>query len=161
MGEPGGDVAVASGSYVRPEFRLLPEVTPESLPFWTGGEHGELRIYRCRSCRRFFHPPTPACWRCRSTDVAPDVVSGRATVAAFTVTHHQWLEGFPPPYAIAIVELEEEPDVRLTTNVVDCPLDDIRVGMPVEVTFEHWEDDVGEVWVPLFCPASSTGGQQA
>src|SRR5438105_8741283 len=115
--------AASGQAYVRPEFRMLPEVTADSAAFWTGGERGELRIHRCRSCGRLFHPPAPTCFRCRSSDVGPDVVSGRATVAGFTVTHHQWFPGFPPPYAIAVVELEEQPDVRLTTNVIECELD--------------------------------------
>src|ERR1700736_4718133 len=80
----------------RPTFRLLPQLSPESEPFWKGGERGELLVYRCRSCRRWFHPPTGACYRCRSRDVGPEPVSGRASVAAFTVNHHPWFEGFPP-----------------------------------------------------------------
>ncbi|MHB2024876.1 MAG: Zn-ribbon domain-containing OB-fold protein [Mycobacteriales bacterium] len=133
-----------------PAFRLLPEVTIESAAFWTGGAKGELLIHRCRSCGRWFHPPVGACFRCRSRDVGPEPASGRATVAAFTVNHHQWFEGFPPPYVIAIVELAEEADVRLTTNIVDCAAEDVRVGMPVEVVFEERED----VWLPLFRPVA-------
>jgi uncharacterized protein len=129
---------------------MLPELTAESEAYWTGGEQGELRIYRCQNCRGWIHPPTRACWRCRSRDVAPEAASGRATVAAYTINAHPWLPGFPPPYIIAIVELEESPDVRLTTNIVECDIEDVRVGLPVEVTFEQRED----VWIPLFKPVS-------
>jgi uncharacterized protein len=82
-------------------------------------------------------------------------VSGKATVAAFTIDRHQWFEGFPPPYVVAIVEIVEEPDVRLTTQIVDFPPEEVRVGMPVEVTFEHWEDSEGAVWLPLFRPVTA------
>ncbi len=139
----------------RPSFRVLPSPTLYSTPFWTGGEVGELRICRCRSCGRFFHPPAPVCFRCRSTDVGPEVVSGLAHVATFTVNHHPWFEGFTPPYVIAIVEIDEEPTVRLTTNVVDCHVDDVVIGLAVEVAFEPWED----VWVPVFRPAPSAGSR--
>jgi uncharacterized protein len=132
----------------RPTFRLLPQPSPESEAFWKGGEHGELLVYRCRSCRRWFHPPIGACFRCRSRDVGPEPASGRASVAAFTVNHHPWFEGFPPPYVIAMVELEDQPDVRLTTQIVGCPIEDVHVSMAVEVVFEQWED----VWLPLFRP---------
>jgi hypothetical protein len=91
---------------------------------------------------------TGACWRCRSRNVAPETASGRATVAAYTINHHPWLPGFPPPYIVAIVELQDSPDVRLTTNIVECDIEDVHVGMPVEVTFEQRED----VWLPLFKP---------
>ena len=41
------------------------------------------------------------------------------------------------PYVVAIVEIVEQPSVRLTTNLVNCPPDEIEIGMPVRVTFEH------------------------
>lgn len=135
--------------YVRPELRLVPTLTAETTPFWTGGRDGSLLIMRCHACGRFFHPPAPVCWRCRSTEVAPEPVSGRATVAAYTVNRQPWLPGMEPPYIVAIVELADEPDVRLTTNIVDIAVDGIRVGLPVEVFFEQW----GPVWLPLFRPA--------
>jgi uncharacterized protein len=143
-------------TYRRPELRLAPRPTAESQPFWTGGQNGELLISRCHSCGHFFHPPGPACWRCRSLDVGPEAVSGRATVAAYTVNHQPWIPGFDPPYVVAIVELTDEPDVRLITNIVDISVDDMRVGLEVEVFFEDWTatsgDEDSRVWVPLFRP---------
>jgi uncharacterized OB-fold protein len=135
-------------SYARPEFRPQPVATRESTAFWTGGRDGQLLIYRCNACRRFFHPPTPVCWRCRSMDVGPLPVSGRATVASYTVNRQPWLPGFPPPYVVALVELAEERDVRLMTNIVDVDPGDVTIGMAVDVFFEPWDD----VWVPLFRP---------
>ncbi|WP_179475795.1 Zn-ribbon domain-containing OB-fold protein [Mycolicibacterium vinylchloridicum] len=143
-------------SYQRPDLRLAPSPTPESTAFWTGGRDGDLLISRCRACGHFFHPPGPACWRCRSTDVAPEKVSGRANVAAFSVDRQPWIPGFEPPYIVAIVELAEEPDVRLITNVVDVEPEDMRIGLEVEVFFEDWTGFSGEedtrVWIPLFRP---------
>src|ERR1700710_212995 len=106
--------------YQRPHLRLAPSPTAESRAFWTGGERGELLISRCHACGHFFHPPGPACWRCRSTDVAPEAISGRAVVAAYTVNRQNWIPGFEPPYIVAMVELNDERDVRLISNVVDA-----------------------------------------
>jgi uncharacterized OB-fold protein len=146
--------------YQRPQLRLAPSPTAESRAFWTGGQHGELLISNCRGCGHFFHPPGPACWRCRSMDVAPQPVSGLATVAAYTVNRQNWIPGFEPPYVVATVELDDEPDVRLITNVVQVPVDEVRVGMRVEVFFEDWTalsgDEDSRVWIPLFRPVSST-----
>jgi uncharacterized protein len=146
-------------AYRRPDFRLTPSPSAESHAFWTGGARGQLMISRCRACRHYFHPPGPACWRCRSIDVGTEPVSGRATVAAYTVNRQPWIPGLDPPYIVAMVELEDEPDVRLITNVVDVTPDDIYVGQPVEVFFEDWIDVTGEennrVWLPLFRPRSS------
>lgn len=142
---------VLRGDHQRPEVRILPDPTWESREFWVGGEDGALLIHRCRSCGRYFHPPAPACFRCRSMDVGPEPVSGHARVAAFSINVHQWLPGFTPPYVVAIVELDEEPDVRLTTNIVDCDVDSVHIGMAVTVMFERWDD----VWIPVFGPVSS------
>jgi uncharacterized OB-fold protein len=128
--------------------RILPRVTPENEFFWTSGSDGRLRFLRCEECGFIVHPPTPRCARCLSKRLSPSAVSGRATIVSYTVNHQPWIPGFDPPYVVAIVEIEEQEGVRLFTNVVDCAVDDVEIGMPVEVRFEHHED----VWIPLFSP---------
>lgn len=132
-----------------PPFRVLPKVTPQNEHFWTGGADGALRFLRCAKCRTWVHPPQPVCPTCLGKDLAPEAVSGRATVATFTVNHHAWIPGQGDPYVIAIVEIDEDPRVRLTTNIVGCDPGRVRIGMPVRVVFEARED----VWIPLFEPA--------
>jgi uncharacterized OB-fold protein len=154
------EIGSAEGAYRRPQLRLAPSPTAESHAFWTGGREGELLITRCHGCGHLFHPPGPACWRCRSTDVAPEPVSGRATVAAYTVNRQSWIPGFDPPYIVAMVELAEESDTRLISNVVDADPDAISVGMDVEVFFEDWtalsSEEDSRVWLPLFRPVKPT-----
>jgi acetyl-CoA acetyltransferase/uncharacterized OB-fold protein len=131
--------------------RPLPQPTISSQPFWTSGADGRLRIAQCAACRRHHHPPQPICPQCRSLDVGMAPVSGRATVAGFTLNHQQWLPAFPPPYVVAVVTLDEDPSVRLTTNIVGCDPADVAIGMRVRVTFESHE----ELWIPLFEPDPS------
>jgi uncharacterized OB-fold protein len=156
VGRMSSDAGTANTAYRRPQLRLAPAPTAESKAFWTGGRRGELLISRCQKCEHFFHPPGPACWRCRSTDVAPEAVSGRATVAAYTINRQPWIPGLEPPYIVAMVELAEEPDVRLISNVVGLPIEDVRIGLEVEVFFEDWTamsgDEETRVWLPLFRP---------
>ena len=130
-------------------FRVLPRITDQNRHFWQGGEHGELRFLRCQSCRTWIHPPSPLCPECLGKDVKPEAVSGRATVLTFTLNHQPWVPSPDHPYAIAIVELEEQKGLRLMTNIVNCPAEKVRIGMPVRVVFEHHDD----VWFPLFEPA--------
>ena len=132
----------------RPAFRILPLVTERNSHFWTGGAHGELRLLRCTACRHWIHPPAPICPACLAREVVPEAASGRAHVATFTVNHQPWIPGFDPPYLVAIVELVEQPGLRLTTNLVNCALEAARIGMPVRVLFEQRDD----VWIPLFEP---------
>jgi len=79
-------------------------------------------------------------------------VSGRGTVIGWTVNAHRWLPDFDPPYVIANVALEEDPDVRLTTNIVGCRPEDVHVGQEVRVRFEPQED----VWIPVFEATGTT-----
>ena len=129
-------------------FQPLPMVTDDNAPFWEGGEVGELRINRCRECRTWFRPPAPVCPECLSMNVGPEVASGRAKVAAYTINVQAWSPELEVPYVLAYVELDDQPDVRLTTRLIDCAPADVRVGMPVEVTFQAAED----IWLPLFRP---------
>jgi uncharacterized OB-fold protein len=129
--------------------RELPLLLPWNRFFWEAGADGRLRISRCAGCRRFVHPPLPRCPSCHGA-TAPEPVSGRARVAAVTVNEHAWSE-LPTPYVVAIVELEEDAAVRLTTNLVDCDPGQARIGLAVEVAFAR----TGDVWLPLFRPADA------
>jgi uncharacterized protein len=128
--------------------RPLPALDRDTAPYWTGGERGELLIQRCRACAFYIHPPTGFCPMCESRDTAYEAVSGRATVETFTVNHKQWMPGLPVPYVLALVALEEQPAIRLPTNIVDCDPAAVTIGMKVRVRFEQADD----LWVPLFAP---------
>ncbi len=134
-------------------FRILPQVTETNRHFWTSGRDGRLRFLACNQCGFLIHPPAPICPRDLSKDIAPQAVSGRATVATFTVNHQAWMPGPDLPYVVAIVEIEEQPSVRLTTNIVNCAPEDVTIGMKVQVVFEHRRDGDDDVWIPEFEPA--------
>ena len=132
-------------------MRLLPAVTPENEHFWRGGAQGELRFLRCQDCRTYVHPPAPICPSCLGSGLVPEAVSGRARVVTFTVNHREWIPGFEPPYVIAIVEIEEQEGLRLTTNIVGCKVDDVVIDMAVSVRFEAIDDGI---FLPLFEPVA-------
>jgi uncharacterized OB-fold protein len=133
-------------------FRILPAVTPENEHFWLGGAEGELRFLHCGACDRFIHPPQPRCPGCLGTELSVRAASGQAHLHTYTVNHQPWIPGFDPPYVVAIVTLAEQPDLRLTTNVVGCADVDLRIGMPLRVVFEEHDDGV---FLPLFEPDGS------
>ena len=131
-------------------FRVLPALDDTNRFFWTSGEDGQLRFLRCQGCGYYLHPPLPRCPQCGSRDLAPEAVSGRGEVYSVTVNHQSW-DGGTEPYAIVLVTFPEQEGLRLTTNVVGCPPEDVRSGMPVQVSFEQRDD----VWFPLFEPVAS------
>jgi uncharacterized protein len=132
-----------------PIFRVLPTLDEVNTFFWTSGEDGTLRFLRCSACSYIIHPPAPICPQCYGRESAPAEVSGRATVHSFTVNHQPW-DATGDVYVIALVEIDEQADVRLTTNIIDINPDDVRIGMRVEVVFE----DYAPVFVPLFRPVA-------
>ncbi len=103
-------------------------------------------IHRCNTCRRFFHPPAPICPSCGSLDVGPEATSGRGTIATYTINQQAWTPELTAPYVVAIVELDDQPGLRLLSNVVGLPPEQVRIGMQVQVAFEQHED----IWLPLF-----------
>jgi uncharacterized OB-fold protein len=127
--------------------RILPSLDGPDAPFWTSGRDGALLVARCEACDRWVHPATERCEVCECPLTwAP--VSGRGTVLTFTVNHQPFNPEVPVPYVIAIVTLDEQDDLRVPTNIVDCEPDAVVIGMPVTVRFEQH----GEVWFPLFAP---------
>ncbi len=130
-------------------MRIPPLLTELNTDFWTGGLAGELRIQRCTHCATYHHPPTSVCRNCLRGGLTAQVVSGTATVMAFTINHHQWSPtATTEPYVIAIVELPEQDGLRITTNIVNCDVRDVHIDMPVRVVFEPLAD----VALPLFEP---------
>ncbi len=126
--------------------RLLPELNEMNRPFWTGGKDGKLQFLCCDDCGHFIHPPSPVCSVCTGLSVSPKQVSGKGTVYSYTVNMHTWDPRIEVPYVIAVVDLDDQPGLRLTTNIPDTPIEDIKIGARVRVEFEQCED----VWIPLF-----------
>jgi uncharacterized OB-fold protein len=130
----------------------LPLLEPETAFFWTSGSDGVLRIQRCGDCGRYQHPPFPRCAACGSEAVAPQEVSGNGRIATYTINQEPWYPGLEVPFVFAAIELTEQAELYVFSNVL-APVDSVRIGMPVSVTFEQRED----VWLPLFVPESANG----
>ena len=132
-------------------LRPLPQLDELNGFFWKSGADGQLRFLRCEACDYFVHPPSPICPKCLAASLEPKAVSGLATVRSVTVNHQPWGAAAPPvPYAIAIVEMDEQAGLNLTTNLVGVAPNDVCIGARVRVVFEPR----GEIYVPLFEPVT-------
>ena len=127
----------------------LPSPTELSKPHWDGCKNGELVVQRCTACGTFVFIPQPTCTGCLSDALEWVQSSGKGVVYSCTTVHRPQRLEFEVPYTVAIVELEE--GWHMLTNIVECPHEEIEIGMPVEVTFRKMTD---EITLPLFKPAS-------
>lgn len=129
-------------------MRILPELTPENTAFWTGGERGELRITFCEACDRAIHPPELTCPVCLDRKTTLRAVTGTGTIYSFTINRQQWAPDMVVPFALAVVDLDDAPGVRITARLIEVDLDAVAIGDRVEVLFEQ----CGTIWFPLFRP---------
>jgi len=125
------------------ETRHLPDVdAPELAPFWEGCRAGELRIPRCDACGKLVWYPQLTCPRCGGETMRWTKISGRGRLFTWVRVHRAFLPGFEKrvPYLTALIELEEDPAIRMAT-VLDVP-DGValRLGAPVEVRFERLDE---------------------
>jgi uncharacterized OB-fold protein len=129
--------------------RPLPEITEETRSFWEGCRNRELLLQTCRGCGQFIFYPRSICPHCFSPDIEWVKASGQGKVYSYTVSFRPATPAFMEelPYVIAVIELEE--GVRMMSNIVDCDFEDVRIGMPVEVTFT---EITPEITLPRFRP---------
>ncbi|MFA7248959.1 MAG: Zn-ribbon domain-containing OB-fold protein [Dehalococcoidia bacterium] len=118
----------------------LPHPTALTQPFWDGVRQHKLLVQKCSSCGKLRHIPKPWCANCLSQECTWVPLSGRGQVYSYTVMHRAPHTSFTPdvPFAVALIELEE--GVRMISNIVGCPYDQVRVGMPVRVVYEDIDD---------------------
>ena len=120
--------------------RLAPSVSPDTQFFWDGLRDHELRIQRCTACGMLRHPPRPMCPSCNSLAWDHLVASGRGTVHSFVMPRHPAMPFMEPDYVVALIELEE--GTRVLSNLCEVAPDQVSIGLPVEVVFVAFDDDL-------------------
>jgi uncharacterized OB-fold protein len=113
---------------------MRPLVTPDTAFFWDGTAAGELRIQRCARCGAPRHPPGPMCPACGEPgDGGYAVAAGTGEVFSYVVHHHPPVPGKKLPMVVALVQLPE--GVRMVGEMPGVRPDQVRIGLPVRVTF--------------------------
>lgn len=144
---------------------LLPALDADSSGFWEGCASGELRVQRCAACGHRQFPPRQECPACRSFDLGWEVVSGKGRIWSFVVAHPPLLPAYAEfaPYPVVVVELDEDPALRMVGNLVTGPGEainsvdpaTIEIGHPVTVVFEPIGDPDGDqVALPRWIPTA-------
>jgi uncharacterized OB-fold protein len=125
---------------------------PIDAAFWQATRRGELVVQACRACGRLRFPPRPMCPHCQSFDHDWQRMSGGGRIWSFAVPHPPLLPSFAriAPYNVIIVELDDDPSIRMVGNLVthaggeinEIDPATITIGTPVRVVFEPAAEDV-------------------
>jgi uncharacterized OB-fold protein len=131
-------------------LRALPAPDNASQHYWQSAADGKLVVQRCTSCGQYQFYPRALCTSCAGETEWVDA-SGRGTLHTYTVIRQNRSPAFAAlsPYAVGIVELEE--GVRMMSNIVECDVEELTVGMALEVLLLKAADDVG---LPFWRPVS-------
>jgi uncharacterized OB-fold protein len=138
---------------VNPNIPLQPHPTPDTAPYWEATARGKLELCWCDVCERYMHPPLELCRSCGgATTFRP--VSGRGVIFSYIVVHRGVVPGYldRPGHVIALVELDEQEGLRLSTQLLDVDPADVRIGMPVEARVVALPG--GDLRIPTFQPAA-------
>lgn len=132
---------------------------PVDAPFWQGTLGSQLLMQRCDQCNEMRFPPRPMCPHCQCISCQWAAVSGRGRIWSFVAPESPLLPAFESlkPYVTALVELDEDPTLRLVGPVLNRFDGDIKgveaaqvyIGQTVSVVFKRLADDVAmPCWVP-------------
>jgi len=108
-------------------------------PFWDACNDDRLVLQFCGSCRRFQHPPRPACDRCGSADGWEwKQVSGAGIIYSYAVVYDTPIASLQPdqPYNVAVIDLDEAPEINMLSHLPGTPVDQVPIGAKVALTFE-------------------------
>jgi uncharacterized OB-fold protein len=109
-------------------------------------EDVRLRGVRCRACGSYALGKREHCINCTSQDLEEHVFSKQGVVFTFTIIRHPPPLPYPQetfkPFPAAWVKLEE--GLYIVSELTDCGLDEVEIGMPVElVVGKGWADAEG------------------
>lgn len=124
--------------------------------FWEAASREQLALPRCPACGRWDWYPTGTCSVCEEVETLWQGLGGAAELFSWAVVEKPFAAPFADrvPFIAALVVPEEAPAVRIPTNLVDCRVEELRVGLPLRVVFRALEFSgvEGRVVAPLFTP---------
>jgi uncharacterized OB-fold protein len=122
-------------------------VDPDAQTFWSAIAGGRMLLQQCEACGTFRHPPAPVCAACGARASVWTPAAGTGEVWSYTIVHPPTLPAFADrtPYGAVVVRLDE--GVFMVSNLVDTPIEELAVGVRVELAITTVDDDVV---LPLF-----------
>ena len=128
-------------SYQKP----IPLKTQDNQPYWDAADRHELVLQKCETCKAYNHPPGPACSKCGATELSWESQGSdiTGTIYSYVVSYRPFLPGFQDdlPTIIVVVQLDKLNEVKIIGNVLACPPEEIKIGMPVKMTWQDITED--------------------
>jgi uncharacterized OB-fold protein len=120
----------------------LPEIKGIAKTYWEGLKERKLLIQQCNECNKQIFYPRIVCHYCGSTSVEYKEHSGEGEIYSYTVIYKPRHPAFmdEAPYVVALVDLDG--GERMMTNIIDCEIDDIKIGRRVQVSYTDISDSV-------------------
>jgi uncharacterized OB-fold protein len=123
-------------------MRVKHTASVQETRYLQGLKEGRLLGQRCPKCGKVYIPPRGAC----PVDGVPTEeeveLPDRGIVTTFCIVNVPFLgQRIPPPYVAAYVLLDGA-DIAFLHLILDCPAEDVRMGMRVEAAWkprEEWE----------------------
>jgi uncharacterized protein len=131
-----------------------PVPDPDSAGFWQATAAGRLELRRCQTCGIWCHPPLECCRRC-GEPTRWEPVSGEGSLYSFIVVHQPAVPGFTGmlPYVLGLVELDEQPGLRLVTRLEGADADRLQAGQRMRVRIV--DHPGGQFRIPVFHPLAA------
>jgi uncharacterized OB-fold protein len=117
-------------------------------------ESGALLVQTCAACAVRQHPPEEICHRCGSMEFTSTELSSGGVIHSFTVVHYAVNGALADsvPYAVILVALDDDPEIRIVGNLLDSPPEAVHIGMRVRASWQERTDGDGTVqllqWEP-------------
>ena len=131
-------------------MRPLPDIAGADALFWQALRKREVRVQRCGDCGTCRFPAARTCPHCRSDQSEWTAVEPTGVIETWCVFHRAYFDDLPVPYTVIQVRLDC--GVRLFSNPVEVEASILRIGLPVEATFD---DITPEVTLLKFRPRSA------
>lgn len=120
-------------------FDAFPYPIPEygAEPYWEACNQERLVMQRCTACHKFRWHPAPLCTHCSADGYVWEPLSGHGRITTWTVITHPVHPAAIArvPYVVVEVEFDEQPGLRMLSNLVDTDPDDITFDAPVRLGF--------------------------
>lgn len=111
------------------------------------GSRGVLLGMRCRRCAVTVFGPATFCQSCTAPDLDSVALSTQGTLYSYTIVRVPpagWPG--PVPYVLGEVALPEGP--HILAELIDCPHEALRVGMPVALALRPVAERIVYKWRP-------------